>query len=389
MSNTPNGWKNTSRTTDSSSQNHPYSRNSAANKALRAFDQFKKSRMSGGFHNNNFNNNRHHQPHSMDSAGNPISSAALTDPMTPEQYDAAIALQQKAYHDTPVFSSSSSSSSSTSTSTSTNLSSSSLVVGPAAPPANSNSSSSSTKITSTQPQNLTVKRQRAGMVWTDPSLLEWDPSHFRLFVGNLSAEVTDEMLHRAFKYNPNPRPGASVNEARFPSLTKVRVVRDPKNQFRNKGYGFVAFSDPKDYFRAFKEMNGKYVGNHPIQLRKATTEIKPVISGTPNHAKKNKRPRDEPTAPMPSTAEAVMASTTMKTTVFKKIKKDEEKVNKEEEKKEEIQEKKVEKKEEVATVESPSTGSVPGSPATVDPAAAAAAAPRKRGFKRSTFVSKN
>lgn len=156
------------------------------------------------------------------------------------------------------------------------------------------------------------------MAWNDSSLLEWDPSHFRLFVGNLSPEVTDEMLYRAFKYNPNPRPGSTVNEARFPSLSKVRVVREANNQFKNKGYGFVSFGDPQDYFTAFKEMNGKYIGNHPIQLRKAITEIKPVSDKKKNKKgyQKNSGKNNANIGPQaPSAAAAAVASTTLKTTV--------------------------------------------------------------------------
>lgn len=113
--------------------------------------------------------------------------------------------------------------------------------------------------TSSKP--LTVKRSGGGKTWEDSSLLEWDPTHFRLFVGNLSGEVSDEILERAFQA--------------FPSLSKVKVVRDGRTQL-TKGYGFVAFKDPEDYFKAFKSMNNKYIGNHPVQLRKATTDVKPT-----------------------------------------------------------------------------------------------------------------
>jgi hypothetical protein len=111
-------------------------------------------------------------------------------------------------------------------------------------------------------KKITVKRSGGGKTWEDPSLLEWDPSHFRLFVGNLSGEVTDEMLVNVF--------------GKFPSMSKVKVVMDPATK-RAKGFGFVAFKDPDDYFKAFKEVNGKYIGNHPVQLRKATTEIKKTV----------------------------------------------------------------------------------------------------------------
>jgi len=109
---------------------------------------------------------------------------------------------------------------------------------------------------------LTVVREAGGQVWDDPSLLEWDPSHFRLFVGDLAGEVTDDMLFRAF--------------SRYPTLVKARVVRDKKTD-RSKGYGFVSFTDPDDFLKSWKEMNGKYIGSHPIKLRKATAEVKPKV----------------------------------------------------------------------------------------------------------------
>jgi len=47
-----------------------------------------------------------------------------------------------------------------------------------------------------------------------------------------------------------------------------QVVRD-KRTGKTKGYGFVSFSNPTDLAAAIKEMNGKYVGNRPIKLRKS------------------------------------------------------------------------------------------------------------------------
>ncbi|PNH43517.1 hypothetical protein VD0004_g3966 [Verticillium dahliae] len=105
----------------------------------------------------------------------------------------------------------------------------------------------------------TVVREGGGKKWTDDTLVEWDPSHLRLFVGNLAGEVTDESLLKAF--------------ARWPSVAKARVVRD-KRTSKSKGFGFVAFSDADDFFQAAKEMNGKYIQSHPVVVRKANTEIK-------------------------------------------------------------------------------------------------------------------
>ncbi|KAL7273684.1 hypothetical protein RUND412_003426 [Rhizina undulata] len=110
----------------------------------------------------------------------------------------------------------------------------------------------------------TVIRSGGGQTWADPSLLEWDPSHFRLFVGNLAGEVTDDSLLKAF--------------SKYPSVTKARVIRD-KRTTKSKGYGFVAFSDGDEYFRAAKEMNGKYIGSHPVLLRRSTTEIRATVMG--------------------------------------------------------------------------------------------------------------
>ncbi|KAI9761680.1 MAG: hypothetical protein M4579_000914 [Chaenotheca gracillima] len=107
----------------------------------------------------------------------------------------------------------------------------------------------------------TVVRSGGGQTWQDSTLLEWDPAHFRLFVGNLAGEVTDESLLKAF--------------ARYPSVQKARVVRD-KRTTKSKGYGFVSFSDGEEYFQAGREMQGKYIGSHPILLRRSMTEIRPV-----------------------------------------------------------------------------------------------------------------
>ncbi|KAK7226663.1 hypothetical protein V2G26_014666 [Clonostachys chloroleuca] len=105
----------------------------------------------------------------------------------------------------------------------------------------------------------TVVREGGGEKWTDDTLLEWDQSHLRLFVGNLAGETTDDSLYKAF--------------SRWGSLQKSRVVRDKRTN-KSKGYGFVSFSDADDFFQAAKEMNGKYIQSHPVVVRKAKTEIK-------------------------------------------------------------------------------------------------------------------
>ncbi|KAJ4478164.1 RNA-binding domain-containing protein [Lentinula aciculospora] len=113
-------------------------------------------------------------------------------------------------------------------------------------------------------KRTTVLRKGGGKVWEDQTLLEWNPSWFRLFVGDLSNDVSDDVLSNAFN--------------KYTSFQKARVIRDRLSQ--KAKYGFVAFSDPEDFLKAWKEMDGKYVGNRPVKLRKADdTAIRPVEIG--------------------------------------------------------------------------------------------------------------
>ncbi|KAL4877616.1 hypothetical protein BJY04DRAFT_230581 [Aspergillus karnatakaensis] len=135
----------------------------------------------------------------------------------------------------------------------------------------SGSTATSTPLSNPQTESQkTVARSGGGQTWTDSTLLEWDPAHFRLFVGNLAGEVTDDSLLKAF--------------AKYTSVQKARVIRDKRTQ-KSKGYGFVSFSDGDDYFKAAREMQGKYIGSHPVLLRRATTEVKATNN---NKGKKGK-----------------------------------------------------------------------------------------------------
>ena len=97
-------------------------------------------------------------------------------------------------------------------------------------------------------------RSAGGATWVDQSMTEWPENDFRIFCGDLGNEVSDNMLSNAFN--------------KYKSFVKAKVIRD-KRTGKSKGYGFVSFLDPKDFIAAFKEMNGKYVGNRPIKLRKS------------------------------------------------------------------------------------------------------------------------
>ncbi|CAI5962246.1 unnamed protein product [Closterium sp. NIES-65] len=148
-----------------------------------------------------------------------------------------------------------------------------------------------------QKKKRPVPRTAAGQKWEDPTLTEWPENDHRLFCGDLGNEVNDDVLSKAFqKY-------ASFNKAKHAVLAKafqkyasfnkakVRwqgrgdrggegqdqgktkgygfVVRD-KTTGKTKGYGFVSFGEVMDCAAALKEMNGKYVGNRPIKLRKSS-----------------------------------------------------------------------------------------------------------------------
>lgn len=54
----------------------------------------------------------------------------------------------------------------------------------------------------------------------DPSLVEWDPNDFRIFVGDMGSEVNDEILSKAFSH--------------YSSFVKGKMVRN-KQTNKNKG----------------------------------------------------------------------------------------------------------------------------------------------------------
>ena len=100
-------------------------------------------------------------------------------------------------------------------------------------------------------------RKAGGKVWQDTSLSEWPENDYRVFVGNLGNEVSDEMLSSAFKI--------------YKSFQRAKVVRD-KRTMKTRGYGFVSFSDPMDMLSALREINNKYIGNRPCMLKRSNWE---------------------------------------------------------------------------------------------------------------------
>jgi hypothetical protein len=88
----------------------------------------------------------------------------------------------------------------------------------------------------------TVLRKGAGEVWEDASLMDWDPAHFRLFIGDLGNDVNEDDLVKAF----GPEKG-------WQSFVKAKVVRD-KVTNKTRGYGFVSYSDPEDFMKGERSL---------------------------------------------------------------------------------------------------------------------------------------
>jgi len=75
---------------------------------------------------------------------------------------------------------------------------------------------------------------------------------YRLFVGDLGNDVSEEELLRAFSH--------------YKSCTRCRIVRDKKGKAR--GYGFLSFSDPKEFIAALREMDGMHLGLLTVYIAK-------------------------------------------------------------------------------------------------------------------------
>lgn len=123
-----------------------------------------------------------------------------------------------------------------------------------------NSKSSDRRLASgVRPESFLLSQQKNN-VNVKPSLesnsSETKHGKFRLFVGNLGPDANFMIVNQAF--------------SPYASLAKVEVPMGPKNT--NKGFAFVSFTDPNDYLKAFRELQGKYIGLHPCILKKANDQ---------------------------------------------------------------------------------------------------------------------
>ena len=100
-----------------------------------------------------------------------------------------------------------------------------------------------------------VKRVAAGKVWVDTTLSEWPENDFRIFVGNLSRDVTDIQLYDHF-------------HKLYPSVAMAKIVKDNKTGV-SKGFGFVSFLQPLDCAKAIREQDQKWLGSRPIRVKRS------------------------------------------------------------------------------------------------------------------------
>lgn len=76
-------------------------------------------------------------------------------------------------------------------------------------------------------------------------------NHCHIFVGDLSPDVTDDVLNKAFMA--------------FGTLSDARVMWD-MNSGKSRGYGFLAFRDKADAEAAIASMNGEWLGSRAIRV---------------------------------------------------------------------------------------------------------------------------
>jgi RNA recognition motif-containing protein len=77
----------------------------------------------------------------------------------------------------------------------------------------------------------------------------------KLYVGNLSFEVTDDNLQEFFSSN-----GFQVDSA--------RVIRDTDTG-RSRGFGFVELAAGEDAAKAITQLNGTALGGRTVQVNEA------------------------------------------------------------------------------------------------------------------------
>jgi len=104
--------------------------------------------------------------------------------------------------------------------------------------------------------------------------------HYHVFVGDLSPEVNDDVLAKAF--------------SAFGTMSDARVMWD-MNSGKSRGYGFLAFRDKTDAEQAIATMNGEWLGSRAIRVNWANQKTQGAAAG----AVASPRPGGAGTAPAP------------------------------------------------------------------------------------------
>ncbi|KAJ1951952.1 E3 ubiquitin-protein ligase pub1, partial [Linderina pennispora] len=111
---------------------------------------------------------------------------------------------------------------------------------------------------------------RVNWAFTGGVQIQEDTSnHFHIFVGDLSSEVNDQVLAKAF--------------SAFPSMSDARVMWDMTSG-KSRGYGFVAFRDRSDADNAISSMNGEWLGSRAIRVNWANQKAAPKSRAEPMHS---------------------------------------------------------------------------------------------------------
>lgn len=114
------------------------------------------------------------------------------------------------------------------------------------------------------PADFHIQEIRVNWAYQSNNTNKEDTSnHSHLFVGDLSNEVSDEILLQAFSVYGN--------------VSEARVMWDMKTG-RSRGYGFVAFRDPAESEKALNGMNGEFLGSRAIRVNYANQKGQPSVS---------------------------------------------------------------------------------------------------------------
>jgi hypothetical protein len=105
-----------------------------------------------------------------------------------------------------------------------------------------------------QQQTKVHKRTAGSSTWEDPTLAEFPPNDFRLFVGNLPKEIRNEQLAAHF--------------SKYASFAMARICFN-KSDGKSRGFGFISVMDPKDCARALREMDQSWLGSRPIKVKRS------------------------------------------------------------------------------------------------------------------------